>query len=67
MSEKLLPCPFCGDEAGPEIDGDEFATANSAYTIFCNGCHASAATEYTYAEAVTRWNTRTPMNQDKSI
>lgn len=55
---ELLPCPFCGDEAGPEISGDEFATADSTYTIFCNGCHASAATEHTYGEAVARWNTR---------
>lgn len=54
----LKPCPFCGDEAGPEIDGDEFATINATYTIFCNGCHASAATEHTYAEALRRWNTR---------
>lgn len=56
--DKLKPCPFCGEEAGPEIDGDEYATINATYTIFCNGCHASAATENTYAEAVARWNTR---------
>lgn len=54
----LKPCPFCGDEAGPEIDGDEHAIMGAPVTIFCNGCHASAATEHTYAEAVRRWNTR---------
>ena len=41
MSEKLLPCPFCGGEAliGQTLDNARLREALKAYTEYCNICH----------------------------
>ena len=55
MSDELKPCPFCGGEAS-----SEFFTQQSGWSIFCDGCHASAATLPAKSEAIAAWNTRPP-------
>ena len=61
MSEKLLPCPFCG--VIPE-SGNVDERFESSYNIVCtnNACTGMPSTENydTPAEAITAWNTRTP-------
>lgn len=65
MSEKLLPCPFCGapaDDFNP--DGDM-----EGYTISCSGkgavfganhecCPMASFSFKTHADAIKAWNTR---------
>lgn len=58
MTEKLLPCPFCGED--PKKD---YATLSEVWTIHCNhedcdvGCEVSDRNEYAVIEV---WNTRAP-------
>ena len=68
MSEKLLPCPFCGEEA--EIESFPVftnlrpyspETADKKYYVQCKGCATQCgALEYdTPEEAMAAWNRRT--------
>ena len=67
MSEKLLPCPFCGEEA--EIKSFPVftnlrpyspETADKKYYVQCKGCATQCgALEYdTPEEAIAAWNRR---------
>lgn len=54
MSEKLLPCPFCGGEA-------HFAVSSDGYAVECDGelCLNNALQEHPSEEyAALWWNTR---------
>lgn len=57
MSEKLLPCPFCGDEAGYHV------SCLKGF-VYCTGCGARTNGSYTdtepdWAQEEARsWNTR---------
>lgn len=54
METKLLPCPFCGGKAKPEISGEGvFET----WYVTCTTCCASVW-DNTEAEAIELWNTR---------
>ena len=67
MSEKLLPCPFCGEEA--EIESFPVftnlrpyspETADKKYYVQCKGCATQCgALEYdTPEETIAAWNRR---------
>lgn len=53
MSDKttLLPCPFCGGEAFPNIE-------LTKHWIECRECAAESGCYRTEAEAIAAWNTR---------
>ena len=56
MSE-LLPCPFCGGEAGPTVK-PYIGCNGSGFTVDCEKCWASTGYYDSYEEAVAAWNTR---------
>lgn len=72
MSDKLLPCPFCGGKASfdsvPIPANEEDATPNSGgHFIECEKCNASTALVFPLKDDVTqelmqRWNDRTGGN-----
>ncbi len=51
MSEKLLPCPFCGGKA-------KVVQSHNPYVI-CESCHVSTPMYSWKADAVKAWNRRT--------
>lgn len=55
MSEKLLPCPFCGGEPSVQPAGKV-----RRYAIYCAGeeCFGPATTAGTEIDATVQWNTR---------
>lgn len=71
MTDKLLPCPFCGGEArvfeltwtdGLGVPHD---FKHPYYRIVCqNGCHTLKGDYDTEAEAIAAWNTRAAMEFD---
>lgn len=58
MSEKLLPCPFCGGEA-------EISLYLGNYGVACTECMGAIfpARGMTKGEAIKAWNTRKPMER----
>jgi len=59
MSEKLLPCPFCGDEARTfDLNGTAQAT--------CGGKHIDCAGTDVVAP-VAMWNRRTPAPEGEAV
>ena len=57
MSNKLLPCPFCGcHEPGTAETTD--SKGNSIYFITCPDCHTDGPPTVTEPEAVVAWNKR---------
>ena len=55
MTDKLLPCPFCGGEASPMDYGE------SSFTIQCIDCGSNAGDFQSGIEenlAIEQWNTR---------
>lgn len=59
MSEKLLPCPFCGDfdaecaeSAVPNVHGGQ------KYAVFCNACFCEGPTDDIRERAIAAWNRR---------
>lgn len=52
---ELLPCPFCGDDAGIRTTRDL-----TEFWYACRGCDAETGTAETDLLAAKRWNTRKP-------
>lgn len=71
VSEKLLPCPFCGGTRLMVTDSPcPYHESGRAYTVSCTtrDCHGAIyALGYdlfrTPDEAVAAWNERTPVNR----
>lgn len=62
MSEKLKPCPFCGND---NIDIIQYC--KNGIRIFCLKCHAKFegkvrkfSLEWIKNQLIKQWNTRTP-------
>lgn len=53
MTEKVKPCPFCG-----EIDGLVTCLEDGMYYEECMTCSARGPAEYTKNGAVKSWNCR---------
>ena len=74
MTEKLLPCPFCGSDNAPGVydeneveglaEGDLRFVNKPYYSVVCSlhdqGCGAEGAYCKTPEEAIAAWNRRTP-------
>ena len=61
-SNKLLPCPFCGGEAG--MDADKIGKGKELYYVYCkNDCITQYGYSYSKEEAIQSWNTRKPMER----
>lgn len=60
MSEKLLPCPFCGGESRiREYKDVEFLIHNAdCFMVQCDRCGCGTSYEATKAEAIAAWNRR---------
>lgn len=52
MTEKLLPCPFCGGQA-------DYCETN-AWWVRCNDCNAETEADMSPEAAAEIWNRRTP-------
>lgn len=64
MSEiKLLPCPFCGGEAEIEEDYSYGYGLLFSYKPHCSQCGCSIGLFSDKTEAITKWNTRKPMER----
>lgn len=60
-SPKMLPCPFCGDEAFLYKEGGNKLRDGTtiAYRIACQGkCHAMTCYWHTEEECIDAWNAR---------
>ena len=58
MTDKLKPCPFCGN---PNLLVDKGILENDElgnYFVCCNKCHVTGPAGYTAQEAVEAWNRR---------
>lgn len=56
MSDKLLPCPFCGGRANVYINEVNFVTK---WSVGCGDCNCNIdCCEDTPADAAVEWNTR---------
>lgn len=67
MSEKLKPCPFCGDNMIVVDNGEICCPVEYEASARCANCDAQGPGAYRHdsvddaiAEAITLWNTRTP-------
>lgn len=61
MSEKLLPCPFCGGEVElEEIPGSPFTLESRVWGVGCKDCNIGWYKE-TKTEAIAAWNRRAPL------
>lgn len=81
MTEKLLPCPFCGADAeqdytrsfrhlsGGTIDHGAaiYCTSCNADMIMCRGDHPELSDEERMAVMVENWNRRTPSPQPREV
>lgn len=54
---KLLPCPFCGEEAR------RYYGHTDCYGITCKKCSAKIYGYANKASATRAWNTRTPIEK----
>ena len=63
MSEKLKPCPFCGDEAMER----EVTYHNTRYYIQCTKCGAGSAFSLSEQGAIDAWNTRAISDSEKFL
>lgn len=67
MTEKLLPCPFCG--------GKVITTQEDCYgyivdwNVYCKHCelYMGIAKQYTQEEAVAAWNKRAPLQAKRPL
>ena len=62
MSEKLKPCPFCGNKDVSVVNGDVYYGRRSAY-VCCYKCGTRGPTGYN-GDAVTKWNRRAEVKDD---
>lgn len=66
MTDKLMPCPFCGREATVKLDPrgtkDSFGR-RWAFTVSCNSCCASTGVCWNSEMAAELWNRRTNNEQ----
>jgi len=61
MSEKLLPCPFCGSDGKiyHEDIGDGYSKENIRWnTVICCVCYSESKSDLSEKHAVKNWNTR---------
>jgi Lar family restriction alleviation protein len=58
MSDKLLPCPFCGGEAREYTWTSDNRPYNEWHEISCEVCSGSTCTYNTEEEAIAAWNQR---------
>ena len=62
MKDKLLPCPFCGGEAG--MDADKIGKGKELYYVYCkNDCITQYGYSYSKENAIEKWNTRKPIER----
>ena len=57
MENKLLPCPFCGGKALPDI-GNQNGEEADQWFVMCQCCAAEGPWFYERGNAITAWNTR---------
>lgn len=63
-NEQLMPCPFCGGKA--HVNDHIYFDIPPSYGIVCGGCGAMTKQFYdTMSEAVTAWNTRKEVNDER--
>ena len=60
MSEKLLPCPFCGGEA-------RLTAAMGETWMRCIDCNAGSEMSGSHALAIAAWNRRTPAPEGEVV
>lgn len=65
MSEKLKPCPFCGYDLNREPHICCFVNETRRIMpdnvqVHCTGCGARGGSAWNEAEAILKWNRRTP-------
>lgn len=63
MSDKLKPCPFCG-EPEPSIEYDEKTYLHPHWMIMCDCCLCSTSWHSQKDSAIGIWNTRERANDE---
>lgn len=57
---ELKPCPFCGGTKLGTGGDDEYRQ----YWVECERCEVVVESEHNVADAIARWNRRTPADRD---
>ena len=65
MSDKLLPCPFCGGEARIMLEEEDMPD-NSFHNVYCMNCGAQFWVN-SKSEAIKAWNNRTQPNEPLTL
>lgn len=65
MTDKLLPCPFCG---GTDVNLRQHLATNMSW-VSCGECGLEAPSEtgWTDDHAIEYWNTRAPSSQPRAV
>lgn len=61
MSERILPCPFCGGDPNEDIESN----GDGVFWIICdnvknNMCGCEGPYRHSEADAISAWNRRAP-------